>query len=80
MYQSIPSLTTPQAKPLGNVFERRMPHPPGTKKVQNPDPWGRKIVLKPHPWSNYFQKNTKHETEIVKNSTEMLICLEILKQ
>ena len=39
-------------------------------------------MLKPHPWSNYFEKiqqKTKHETDIMKNSTEMLICLEILK-
>ena len=41
-------------------------------------------VLKPHPRRNYFKKSTKkptkHETEIEKNSTEILICLEILKQ
>ena len=84
MYQSIPSRTIPPGKPPGNFLKGRIPHPPGTKKVRNhPDPWGRKIVLKPHPRGNYFQKSSKkHKTLDInyKNSTEMLICLEILKQ
>ena len=84
MYQSIPSLTIPPGQPSGKFLKGRIPHPPGTGKAQNPDPRGRKIALNPHPWGNYFRKSskktTKHETEIKKNSTEMLICLEILKQ
>ena len=72
-----------KANPQGMFLKGRIPHSTGTKEVQNSDPWGRKIVLKPHPRGNYFQnfskKTTKHETEVMKNSTEMLICLEILK-
>ena len=73
--------------PLRAIFLKgRIPHPRGTKRVRNLDPWDRKIVLKPHPRGNYFQKSsqkkteTKHEIEIMKNSTEMLICLEILQK
>ena len=60
-------------------FDRANPHPSGTKKVRKTDPWGRKIVLKPHPQGNYFQIPSKkqqnmNETEIMKNSTKMLIC------
>ena len=93
MYQSIPSLTIPLRiaqggwsglKPPGKFLKGRVPHPLSTKKVRNPDPWGRKIVPKSHPPGQLFLKiqkrNTKHEIEIVKNSTEALICLEILKQ
>ena len=83
IYQSIPYMTTP-GQTSGKFLKGRIPHPPGTKKVQNADPCGRKIMLKPHPWGNCFkkiqQKNTKHEIEIMKNSTEILTCLEILKQ
>ena len=78
MYQSIPSLTIPREK-SGEFFERvNSPRSQGTKKVRNPDPRGRKIVLKPHPGARIFKntaKNTKHETEIIKNIAEMLICL-----
>ena len=67
----------------GEFFERANSPPPGTKKVRNPNPWGKKIP-DPHPREYYFQKSstktTKHKIEIMKNSTEMLICLEILKQ
>ena len=84
MYQSIPSLTILPGKPLGNLFERVNPHPSGTKKVRNSEPWGRKIVLKPHPRINYFEISSKkqqnmNETEIMENSTKMLICLKHLK-
>ena len=51
--------------------------------MQNLDPWGRKIVLKPHPGAIIFKtpaKKAKHEIEIMKNSTEMLVCLEILSK
>ena len=85
MYPSVPSLTNPPpAIPRIIFLKGRIPHLPGTKKMRNPKPLGRKIVLKPHPWGNYFQKSrkkkTKLETEIMKNSTEMLICLEIVKE
>ena len=79
MCQSIPNLTIPP----GIFLKERINHSPGKKKVRKLDPWGRKIVLKPHPRGNYFKKfskKTKHGTEIMKNSTEMLICSEILKQ
>ena len=75
----------PSGKFPRNVFERAnspLP-PPGHKESEKPDLWGRKIVLKPYPRAIIFKnqaKNTKHEIEMMKNSTEMLICLEILKQ
>ena len=76
-FQAWPSLPLPPppppGKPLGNFFERANFPPPGTKKVRNSDPWDRKIVPKPHPRGNY----SKIQQKI---STEMLICLEILKQ
>ena len=79
MYQSIPSLTIrpdpPPDKPRGLFLKEGMPHPPGTKKVQNPHPWNRKIVLKPYLRGNYFKNPArKHKTRdrIMKNSTEML--------
>ena len=84
MYQSIASLTSPRANSLRIFLKGRMLHPPWAEKVRNPDSWGKKIVLNAPPqgqlFSNIQQKETKHETEIMKNSTEMLICLEILKQ
>ena len=73
----------PPGNHQGHFLNGQNPHSRRTKKVRNPDPWGRKVVLKPHPRGNYFQnlaKATQHETEIMKSSTEKLICLEILKQ
>ena len=67
----------------GNFLRGQIPHPRDTKEVRNPDLWGRKIVLKPHPRAIIFKnpaKSTKDEIEIMKTSTEMLVCLEILKQ
>ena len=82
MYQSTPILTTPPpANPRRIFLKERIPHSLGTKKVRNHDPWGRKNALKPRPRGIIFKnpaKKTKHETEVMKNSTEMLICLEIL--
>ena len=80
MYQSIQSI--PQGKPPRNFFERADSLTPGHKKVRNPDPWGRKLVLEPHPRAIIFKnpEKTKHEMEIMKNSPEILICLEIFKQ
>ena len=54
------------------------------KQVTKPRPLERKNRAKTPPPGQLFSKiqhkNTRHETEIMKNSTEMLICLEILKQ
>ena len=79
IYQSIPSLTTPRA-----TFERANSPPPGHKEGAKPLSLGQKNRARTQPWGQLFskfqQKNTKHETEIMKNGTEMLICLEILKQ
>ena len=80
MYQSIPSLTIPR-----EFFEKANSPPPlGHEGSAKPQFWGRKIVLKPPPRGQLFskiqQRNTKHEIEIMKNSTETLMCLEILKQ
>ena len=85
MYQSIPSLTTPSpGGPTPGEFFERVNSPPGTGKVQNPDPRDRKIVLKSHPGAIIFTESskniTKHETEIKKNSIELLMYVEILKQ
>ena len=84
MNQSIPSLTIPPGKPLGNCLKGQIPHSPGHKESANSDPCGRKIVLKPHARAIFFKnlakKNTKHEIEVMKNSTKILIRLEILKQ
>ena len=72
----------PPGQPQGNFLKGRIPHPRAQEKCQTPQ----KKVLKPHPraiiFKNPAKKTTTHEkeTEIYKNSTEMLICLEILKQ
>ena len=71
--------------PPGNFLKGRIRHPLGMKKVRNPDPWGRKIVAKIPPPGQLFSKiqtkrKTKHETEMMKNSTVMLKRLEILQQ
>ena len=73
----------PPGNTLGNFLNVRISHHPSTKRVRNPDPWGKKIVLKPHPGqilSKNPAKTTKHETEIMKNSTECRYVSEILKQ
>ena len=82
MYQLIPSLTIPPGQTPRKFLEGRIPHPRAQRKCETPAT-GQKNRAKTHPWRNYFQKsikNTKHETEIMKNGTEMLTCLEILKQ
>ena len=83
IYQSIPSLAIPLDHPRG-IFERANSLPSGTGKVVKTRPLGQKNSAKAPPLGQLFskihQKNTKHETEIKKNSTEKLICLEILKQ
>ena len=55
MYQSIPGLTIPRARPQKIFLNGRIPHPSGTKKVQNSCPSGKKIKLKPHPRGKCFQ-------------------------
>ena len=65
-------------------FERANASPTGQKESAKPRPLGQQNRAKTQPRGNYFQKSSKkkpkHETEIMKNNTEMLICLEILKQ
>ena len=70
MYQSIPSLTIPPGKSPGNFFKERIPHSRAQRKCETPT------------WGNYFQKSSKKQNmrQTMKNSTETLICLEILKQ
>ena len=83
MYQSISSLTIPRANP-GDFFERANSPPPwAQRKCETPTPVAEKSCQEPHPGATIFKnlaKNTKHEIEIMKNSTEILIYLEILKQ
>ena len=78
----ISSLTSPRAN-LGEFFERANFATPVNKASAKPRPLGQIIRAKPHPRGNIFKntakKPTKHEIGIMKNSTEMLICLEILK-
>ena len=80
IYQSIPSLTIPPGKPAGNLCERANSPPPGHKESAKPRPLGQKNHAKtPRPGQLFCKKSTKHETEIMKNSTEVLICLKHLK-
>ena len=59
-------------------LKKRNSPPPGHKNAK-PRPLGRKIVLKPTPGRLFLKVQQKHKTEVMKNSTEMLICLEIFK-
>ena len=53
---------------------------PGHKESAKPRPLGQKSHAKTPPRAkSSTKKHTKHETVIMKNSTEMLICLEILR-
>ena len=60
------------------------PTPQAQRKFETPTPGAEKLCQSSTPRAIIFKiqqkKNTKHETEIMKNSTEMLICSEILKQ
>ena len=60
-------------------FEKENSPSLGHKESAKARPLGQKNSAKPHPGEIIF-KNTEHETKIIKNSTEMLLCLEILKQ
>ena len=53
MYQSIPSLAIPRAKPPGNFFGGRIPHPRAKKSSKPPPPRAYKNELKPDP-RGYF--------------------------
>ena len=83
MYQSILSLTTPWANPLEILLKWRIPHSRAQKSAK-PQPMRQINRAKIPPPGQLFlkmqQNPIKPEKEIVKNSTQMLICLEILKQ
>ena len=83
-YQSSPSLTIPPANPQGTFLKERIHYPRAQRKCETPTPLWQKNRAKSPPMGQLFSKiqlkNTKHEIEIMKNSTEMLICSEILKQ
>ena len=70
-YVSVNSKPDHPSPPPG-IFERV--NSPRHKENANLKAQGRKIVLQPLPRGNYFQESSK------KTSTEMLICLKILKQ
>ena len=86
MYQSNPNLTIPTpGRPKGNFLKGRiLPPPPERKESAKASPLRQKNRAKAPALRQLFlkiqQKKTKYGTEIMKNSTEMLICLEILKQ
>ena len=84
MYHSIPSLTIPPGQTPGEFLKGRIPHPQAQRKCETPT-LGQKNRAKTPPTGQLFskpskRKTTKHETEVSKNSTGTLICLEILKQ
>ena len=54
MYQSIPSLTIPPGKPLGNFLKGRIPTPRAQRKCETPNP-GAENRAKTLPRGNYFQ-------------------------
>ena len=71
------------SKPPGNFFKGGYSPPLDTKKVQNSTPWVEKSCKILTPGAIIFKnsaKATKHKTKVMKNSNEMLLCLEILKQ
>ena len=77
MYQSIPSLTIlSPGQPLGNSFNERISHTPGQMKNAKPWPLGQKNGAKTPTPGQFFSKipgkNATHQTEIKKNSTEIL--------
>ena len=82
LYQSIPS--HPPVQTPGEFFPKGKFPTPGHKERAKSRPLGQNRAKTPHSgqlFSKIEQKGTKHETEIMKNSTEMLISLEIsLKQ
>ena len=72
----------PPGRPPGNIFERVNSPLPGHKESAKARPMGQKNRATAPPPGQLFSKmhqKTKHGTETMKNSTEMLICLEILK-
>ena len=82
MYQSIPSLTIPPGKTLAIFFERANPPPLGHKESAKLRTLGKKTRAKTPPPGQLFsniQQNNMNETEIMENSTKMLICLKHLE-
>ena len=61
MYQSIPALTIPRAKPPSNFFDGRIPHPWSKKEIQNPHPWKRANIPPPGAFFSiiHYKKNMK---------------------
>ena len=84
MYQSVPSLTIPLGRPTGNFLKGQIPHLPGTETVRELRPLGQKTRAKtPPPWQLFLKiqrKKPQNMREIMKDGTEMLISVEILKQ
>ena len=73
-------LDHPPEKPTENVFERMNSPTPGHKESAKSRPLGQKNRARTSPPGQKSSKeNTKHDTEVMKNSTEMYICLEILR-
>ena len=71
----------PLGQPPWEFFE--WANSPRHKESPKPRPLRQKNHAKTPPLGQLFskiQQKTKHETDIMKNSTEMLIYLEILKQ
>ena len=46
---SKPDHPPPRAKPPGNFFDGRIPHPQAKKKFKTPTPWAYQNELKPNP-------------------------------
>ena len=82
MHQSIPSLTIPPGKPLAIFFLKgRIPTTRAQRKCETSN-LGQKNRAKAPPPGQLFsniQQNNMNETEIMENSTKMLICLKHLK-
>ena len=82
MYQSIPILTIPPGKPLAIFFLKGEFPPLGHKESTKHRTLGQKNCAKTPPPGQLFsniQQNNMNETEIIENSTKMLICLKHLK-
>ena len=77
-------LAIPPGKALGKFLKSEFPTGLGHKESAKPRPLGQKnrakTLLPGQLFSKVQQRNTKHEIEIMKNSTETLTCVEILKQ
>ena len=69
MYQSIPSLPIPRAKPPGNFLMGEFPTPRAKKEFKTPTPRAYQNQLKPQPRGTFSRlftiKTRKNETEIM---------------